>query len=162
MKIRAFSEADWPAVQVIYLQGIGTKNATFQTKAKTWEEWNLTTHRQCRLVAVEGENVAGWGALSPVSDRWVYRGVAEVSVYVGTGWQGRGVGKLLLSALVAESEQAGFWTLQAGIFPENVASVRLHEKCGFRLVGVRERLGQLEDRWRDVLLMERRSPVVGG
>lgn len=161
MKIRAFVDTDWPAVQTIYQQGIDTKNATFQTTVKSWEAWDGSMHRQCRLVAIEGETVAGWAALSPVSSRCVYGGVAEVSVYVDTVWQGRGVGKLLLSALVTESEQAGFWTLQAGIFPENIASVRLHEKCGFRTVGRRERLGQMEGHWRDVLLLERRSAVVG-
>jgi len=161
MKIRVFVGTDWPPVQAIYQQGIDSKNATFQTTVKSWEAWDGSMHRQCRLVAVEGETVAGWAALSPVSSRCVYGGVAEVSVYVAAARQGRGLGKLLLTALVRESEQAGFWTLQAGIFPENIASVRLHEKCGFRIVGLRERLGQLDGRWRDVLLLERRSAVVG-
>jgi phosphinothricin acetyltransferase len=118
-------------------------------------------HPACRLVAVEAGRVVGWAALNPVSGRAVYAGVAEVSIYVAAEAQGRGIGTQLLAALVSESEKAGFWTLQAGIFPENRASVELHKKCGFRIVGVREKIGQMKGWWRDVLLLERRSPAIG-
>ena len=161
IEIRPFGEADWPAVQEIYQQGINTKNATFQEKVKAWTEWNGNTLQACRLVATAGEKVVGWAALSPVSSRTVYAGVAEVSVYVSTTFHGQGIGHMLLAALVAESEKAGFWTLQAGIFPENIASLKLHQNCGFRVVGVREKLGKMGDTWRDVLLLERRSKIVG-
>ena len=115
----------------------------------------------CRLVATDQGRVVGWAGLSAVSPRYVYRGVAEVSIYVRRHYWGKGVGSKLLAALIAESEKAGFWTLQAGIFPENTASLALHQKCGFRIVGLRERIGKLDDEWRDVMLLERRSPVVG-
>jgi phosphinothricin acetyltransferase len=152
---------DWPAVRAIYLEGIATGNATLETSAPEWEKWNAAHIVSCRLVArVKGE-VLGWAALSPVSSRCVYAGVAEVSAYVAAAARGRGVGLRLLSGLVAASEQAGIWTLQAGIFAENQASIRLHEGCGFRIVGTRERLGQLKGTWRDIILMERRSEVVG-
>lgn len=146
----------WDAVRSIYLEGIATGNATFQQSAPAWEEWDVG-HLACRLVAMEGDTVCGWAALSAVSKRPVYAGVAEVSIYVGADWRGKGVGRALLTALVAESEKAGVWTLQAGIFPENEASIELHRRCGFRVVGVRERLGLMADRWRDVVLMERRA-----
>ncbi len=148
-------------VKDIYQQGIYTGHATFQEKAKTWPEWDGSMLKSCRLVAVAGGEVAGWAALSPVSSRRVYAGVVEVSVYVSNAHQGQGIGQQLLSELVAQSEKAGIWTLQAGIFPENVASIALHEKCGFRIVGVREKIGKMGDEWRDVLLLERRSSVVG-
>jgi phosphinothricin acetyltransferase len=152
---------DWEAVRAIYLEGIASGDATFETEAPTWEAWNESHLEQPRLVARRESEVAGWAALSPVSDRCVYGGVAEVSVYVAAAARGRGVGRALLSALVEGSEQAGLWTLQAGVFPENEASVRLHLACGFREVGRRERLGAIGGRWRDVLLLERRSRVVG-
>ena len=159
--VRPFQTKDWPVVQAIYQQGIDTKNATFEDKVKTWDEWNRATWPDCRLVAeLEGE-IAGWAALSPVSSRAVYAGVAEVSIYVAAVHRGQGVGAHLLTALIDASEQAGFWTLQAGIFPENVASIQLHKKCGFRMVGQREKLGQMDGVWRDVVLMERRSQIVG-
>ena len=161
LKVRTFEKDDWPAVQQIYQQGIDTKNATFQEKAKTWEEWDATALQECRLVATDGEAVVGWAALSAVSSRRVYAGVAEVSVYVSNSHQGQGVGKQLLSALVTESENSGFWTLQAGIFPENAVSLALHKRCGFREVGTRERLGKMCGVWRDVVLLERRSPLAG-
>jgi len=160
IQIREFQQSDWPAVQRIYQQGIDTKNATFQPRAKSWAEWDSSNLPQCRLVAEIAGEVAGWAALSAVSTRRVYRGVAEVSVYISAAHRGQGVGKRLLSALVSESERAGFWTLQAVIFPENRASVALHQKCGFRIVGRREKLGKMDDTWRDVLLLERRSRVV--
>lgn len=159
--IRPFQPADWPTVREIYQQGIDSKNATFQNRVKSWPEWHSSLLPVCRLVALAEEAVVGWAALSAVSRRAVYAGVAEVSIYIAQAQQGRGIGKRLLSALVVESEKAGFWTLQAVIFPENQVSISLHEKCGFRQVGVRERLGKMEDRWRDVLLLERRSDVVG-
>lgn len=148
-------------MQAIYQQGIDTKQATFQEKAKSWEAWDSSTLPHCRLVALRAGQVAGWAALSPVSSRPVYAGVAEVSVYVGLAHRRQGVGKSLLTALITASEAAGIWTLQAGIFPENGASIKLHQQCGFREVGVREKLGQLAGTWRDVLLLERRSQIIG-
>jgi L-amino acid N-acyltransferase YncA len=152
---------DWSAVRAIYEEGIATRNATFETQVPTWEDWDASHLRDCRLVARKGGYVVGWGALSPVSGRSVYAGVAEVSVYVAAAAQGQGVGKRLLRALIGVSERQGIWTLQAGIFPENRASIALHESCGFRKVGIRARIGQLEDVWRDVVLLERRSDTVG-
>ncbi|MBI2297618.1 MAG: N-acetyltransferase family protein [Armatimonadetes bacterium] len=154
--------ADWPAVRAIYADGIATGHATFQTEAHEWEAWDAGHLATPCLVARVAEAVAGWAALSSVSSRCVYGGVAEVSLYVGAAWRGRGVGSGLLAALIEASEQAGLWTLQAGIFPENGASLALFGKHGFRVVGVRERLGQmtfgpLAGSWRDVVLLERRS-----
>jgi phosphinothricin acetyltransferase len=162
MTIVPLTEAHWPAARAIYEAGIATGHATFATEAPSWEDWHRGHLAHGRLAALdEAGQVTGWAALSPVSGRCVYAGVAEVSVYVASDARGRGVGRQLLQALVAESEQHGLWTLQAGIFPENAPSVRLHEACGFRLVGRRERIGQLRGRWRDTLLLERRSAVVG-
>jgi phosphinothricin acetyltransferase len=155
--IRPLAPADWPAVAAIYAEGIATGNATFQTEVPSWEAWD-GSHLPERLVAEEGGEVLGWAALSRVSDRCCYAGVAEGSVYVSE--RGRGIGRVLLSELVARSEHAGIWTIQTGIFPENQASLRLHEGCGFRRVGVRERLGRLDGVWRDVVLLERRSPTL--
>lgn len=151
----------WPAVKAIYESGIATGNATFQTGAPAWEEWDAAHIPYCRLVAIENEEVLAWAALTPVSGRCVYAGVAEVSVYVASAARGKGLGRQLLAALISESEQHNFWTLQAGIFPENEASVRLHEACGFRIVGRREKIGQMHGVWRDTLLLERRSTAVG-
>lgn len=148
--------ADWPAVKAIYEEGIATGEATFETAAPEWEAWDKS-HLPLRLVAREEGDVLGWAALSPVSERCVYEGVAEVSVYVAASARGRGVGKALLGELVRRSEGAGLWTLQAGVFPENAASLRLHEGAGFRVVGTRERIGRHGDRWRDVVLLERRT-----
>lgn len=159
--LRAMRESDWPRVRDIYQEGIATGYATFETQAPDWETWDGNHMPTCRLVAEESGTLLGWAALCPVSDRCVYGGVGEVSVYVGKHAQGRGIGAKLLKELVKVSEKEGFWTLQAGIFPENVASLRIHEKCGFRLIGRRERLGRLGGKWRDVLLLERRSPTVG-
>jgi L-amino acid N-acyltransferase YncA len=152
---------DWAAVREIYGEGIATGNATFETELPDWEKWDGRHHKDCRLVARKDGRVLGWAALSAASARRVYSGVAEVSVYVGAVARGNGVGKALLQALIAESERHGIWTLQAGIFPENVASVGLHKSLGFREVGVRERIGKLGDTWRDVVLLECRSVVVG-
>jgi L-amino acid N-acyltransferase YncA len=152
----------WPGVRAVYEEGLATGDATFETEAPGWERWDASHLRGCRLVALaEGVRVAGWAALSPVSARKVYAGVAEVSVYVGADFRGRGVGRALLEALVRESESEGIWTLQAGIFPENRASVALHKACGFREVGRRERVGKLKGSWRDTVLLERRSRTVG-
>jgi L-amino acid N-acyltransferase YncA len=151
----------WDAVARIYEQGIATGHATFETEVPSWEQWDASHLAGHRLVALRDGEVAGWAALSPVSDRCVYGGVAEESVYVAKEARGRGVGRELLEALIAGSEAAGIWTIQTGIFPENEASVRLHERVGFRVVGTRERLGKRGDVWRDVLLLERRSSKVG-
>jgi L-amino acid N-acyltransferase YncA len=157
--IRELEAKDWPAVRTIFEEGIATGQATFETEAPSREEWDGAHFGG--LVAEEGGEVVGWAALSPYSSRPAYAGVAEESVYVAARARGRGVGRELLEALIERSEQAGIWTLQAGIFPENRPSVTLHLSCGFRLVGVRERLGRMDGQWRDVLLLERRSGVVG-
>ena len=153
--------ADWPAVRAIYTEGIATGQATFETDAPEWAAWDAARLPAPRLVARIGAEVAGWAALSPVSTRRVYRGVAEVGIYVAAAQRGRGLGRALLAALIEASERVGIWTLQAGIFPENEASVRLHKACGFREVGRRERIGRRDGVWRDTLLLERRSRVVG-
>jgi L-amino acid N-acyltransferase YncA len=160
-KIVAMQPEDWPAVREIYREGIATGNATFETELPDWKKWDGVHRGDCRLVARDRNRVLGWAALSPVSIRRVYAGVAEVSVYVSASARGLGLGKELLEALVAESERHGVWTLQAGIFPENLASVALHQSCGFRKVGVRRQIGKMSDLWRDVVLFERRSSVVG-
>ena len=161
-EIAEMRERDWEHVRAIYVEGIATGHATFEREAPpSWESWEASHLPQCRLVARSGEMVKGWAALSRVSSRCVYSGVAEVSVYVGERFRGEGIGRALLEALVKTSEEAGIWTLQAGIFPENAASVRLHERCGFRQVGRRERIGEMNGVWRDTLLLERRSPLVG-
>jgi len=159
--IRAMRSDDWPAVRNIYSEGIATGNATFETEIPEWERWDQGHLQDCRLVAQDSQQILGWAALSPVSSRGVYSGVAEVSVYVAAETRGRGVGKMLLQSLVEHSERCGMWTLQAGIFPENAASIGLHKSCGFREVGLRRKLGQRGGVWRDVLLLERRSSSVG-
>jgi L-amino acid N-acyltransferase YncA len=156
--VRPMRDEDWPGVRAVYLQGIATGNATFETDAPTFERWSAVHLPAHRLVAVRGGDVVGWVALSPVSDRCAYAGVAEVSVYVAEHARGEHVGRTLLEAVIADADTAGIWTIQTGIFPENVASVELHLRCGFRVVGTRERLGELQGRWRDVLLLERRRP----
>ena len=162
MILRPMTPVDYPAIADIYRVGIATGNATFNTDAPGWEAWDKGHLAACRLVVVEGERILGWTALSPVSDRCVYGGVTELQVYVSASAQGKGAGLALLQGLIAAAEAHGIWTLQAGVFPENTASVSLHERAGFRLVGRRERLGQMADgRWRDVLLLERRSSTVG-
>jgi L-amino acid N-acyltransferase YncA len=160
--IKTMRAEDWPQVREIYLEGIATGNATFETDAPPWEAWDGAHAKEPRLVAREaGGAILGWAALTPVSGRCVYAGVGDLSVYVATSARGRGVGKALLQALVAESERVGIWTLQAGIFPENEASLALHRSCGFREVGRRERIGERNGVWRDVVLLERRSEIVG-
>ncbi len=159
--VRPMQPPDWEDVRRIYAEGIASGHATFETEPPGWAEWNEGHLADCRFVAVLDEAVVGWAALSPVSDRCVYAGVAEVSVYVDDEARGRGVGGKLMEALVGGSEEQGIWTLQAGVFPENEASVRVHTRVGFRLVGRRERLGQMDGVWRDVFLLERRSQRVG-
>ena len=152
---------DWPAVAAIYAEGIATGDATFETVVPAFDAWDAAHLPQPRLVARADAAVVGWAALGAVSRREVYCGVAEDTIYVAEEARGQGVGGALLRALVGEAERAGIWTLQAGIFPENAASIALHRRCGFRIVGTRERLGSLRGAWRDVVLMERRSAEVG-
>ena len=159
--IDALEEKDWQAVRSIYVGGIATGEATFETEVPDWEKWNNGHLTSCRLIARMGDLVVGWAALSPVSHRSVYAGVAEVSIYIAASWRGKGVGKLLMQALIDASEKEGIWTLQSSMFPENEASVRLHASCGFRELGIRERISCLKGTWRDTLIMERRSHVVG-
>jgi len=151
----------WPQVSRIYQEGIDTGLATFETETTSWERWDRGHLSFARLVARTDEVVKGWAALSPFSSRSVYFGVAEVSVYVGAGWRGQSIGRLLLERLIVESETNGIWTLQASIFPENEGSSRLHQSCGFREVGVRRRIARLHGVWRDTVLWERRSEIAG-
>ena len=151
--------SDWEPVRSIYLEGIRSGHSTFETEAPSWERWDEGHLQVTRLVMRDGETVVGWAALSPVSKREVYRGVAELTVYVSENARGQGIGRALLEALIDESEKNGIWTLQASIFPENVASVQLHLRCGFREVGRRERIARLNGVWRDTLLFERRSKL---
>jgi L-amino acid N-acyltransferase YncA len=160
ISIEQMFERDWPAVRAIYVEGIETGNATFEKSPPEWASWDAGHLHVGRFVASSVGEVLGWAALSPVSSRCVYAGVAEVSVYVARRAQGQGIGTKLLASLVDASEREGIWTLQAGIFPENVPSVELHKRLGFRIVGTREKLGSIDGRWRDVLLMERRSTVI--
>ena len=168
LMIEPMTADDWPAVARIYAEGIATEDATFaDAPPSTWDEWNVGRPSSCSLVARDAAGeVVGWAAISPTSSRAVYRGVAEVSIYVATAARGTGVGRALLQALIDASEAAGYWTLTAGIFPENVASLRLHAACGFRTVGTLVRRGRMTygaraGQWRDVILLERRSAVVG-
>jgi phosphinothricin acetyltransferase len=151
----------WNEVRRIYEEGMATGNATFQETAPDWEEWDKTHIKTGRLVAIENENIIGWAALTPVSGRCVYGGVGEISVYVAENARGKGVGKDLLKSLIENSEASKFWTLQAGIFPENIASIKIHEANGFRIIGKREKIGQMNGIWRDTILLERRSKTVG-
>lgn len=161
-KIEEMNQEDWGNVSKIYLEGINTGKATFQTEVPTWESWNSSHISSCRLVARLGDKILGWGSLSPTSSRCVYAGVAEVSVYIGEEYRGKGVGTAILNNLVKLSEENGFWTLQSGIIEENSASIELHKKCGFREIGVRKKLGKMSNGvWHDVILMERRSNIVG-
>ena len=159
--VTAMKPEDWEMVRLIYEEGIATGHATFETDLPEWDAWDGSHMKACRLVARAGGDVVGWAALSPVSSRCVYSGVAEVSVYVRAAFRRQGVGRALMRALIAASERAGIWTLQGGVFPENAGSVALQEAFGFREIGRQERLGQLNGVWRDVLLMERRSRNVG-
>ena len=162
LAIDELTAGDWPAVSSIYAEGIATRNATFETAVPPWSEWSAADveHQHVGLVARAHDEIVGWATLRRVSSRNCYRGVAEDSVYVRRGHHGRGIGRTLLSSLIERAEADGIWTVQAGIFPENLASLRLHVACGFRVVGVRERLGQLDGVWRDVVLLERRSKEI--
>lgn len=154
--------SDWPQVAAIYAAGIATGIATFQGEVPSWEEWNKDHYEACRLVARKDDIILGWAALTPVSGRCVYAGVAEVSIYISREHRSQGVGTALLTELIRLSEEAGFWCIQAGIIKENVSSQELFKKCGFREVGYRERLGRMPNgEWHDVVLMERRSKTVG-
>lgn len=159
LSIEELQAEHWPAVERIYVEGLATGNASFETETPTWEGFQAGHLPGHLLVALDADAVVGWAVLSPVSDRCAYQGVAEDSVYVAEAARGRGVGGALLRQLTRRGESAGIWTVQAGIFPENTASIALHHACGFRTVGLRERLGQLEGIWRDVLLLERRGSI---
>ncbi len=161
VSLEQMQPSDWEAVKEIYEEGIATGNATFQQSAPTWEDWNNSHLQHSRIVAEEDDSILGWAALTPVSGRCVYVGVAEVSVYVSDKARGKGIGKQLLQKLIEESEANGIWTLQAGIFPENTPSIKIHEACGFRIFGTRECIGKMNDVWRDNLQLERRSKIVG-
>jgi len=161
MKFQELTSKHWAQVKDIYEQGIATGNATFQTASPSWEEWDSSHVKTSRIVVTENNEVLGWAAITPVSGRCVYAGVGEVSVYVAANAQGRGLGKALLQELIKQSEADGFWTLTAGIFPENKGSLKIHEKAGFKILGIRERIGKMNGKWRDTVLLERRSEVVG-
>lgn len=161
MIIAPLTDTNYTDVARIYIEGIATGHATFQTEAYSWEDWDKSHLQHSRIVAIENNAVAGWAALSPVSSRCVYAGVAEVGIYIGRDYRGRGIGDLLLKELIKSSEANGIWTLQSGIFPENTASLVLHEKNGFRILGRREKIGKMNNKWRDTVLLERRSNIVG-
>ena len=161
LQIDEMNAADWPMVAQIYKEGIETGIATFEQNIPEWEQWDQNHIRSCRLVARYNKEILGWAALSAVSSRCVYGGVAEVSVYVSKNGRGKKIGEQLLRTLIAESEKEGYWTLQSGVFPENKASIALHKKCGFRKIGFRERIGQLAGVWKDNILMEKRSKRIG-
>jgi len=160
MEIIPLRPEHWTTVKDIYESGLATGNASFQASAPSWEEWDSAHLKHSRLIAILNGQVTGWAALTPVSGRCVYAGVAEVSVYVAPLSRGLGIGEDLLRALIDESEKNGLWTLQAGIFPENIPSIRIHEKTGFRQVGFREKIGQMNGIWRDTVLLERRSKTI--
>ncbi len=160
-KIKEILEIHYPAISRIYEEGIATGHATFQTAAPSWQVWDNGHLTHSRLIATEQDQILGWAALGPVSGRCVYAGVAEVSIYLADAQRGRGIGEYLLTKLIESSEANDIWTLQSGIFPENKASIRIHEKCGFRIIGYREKIGKMGDIWRDNLMLERRSRLVG-
>lgn len=161
INIRPMEESDWNSVAKIYEEGLATGFATFEKDIPSFEDWDSAHMKSCRLIASAEDEILGWAALSPVSSRCVYGGVGEVSVYVGEKSRGMGVGKVLMQALIVESEKEGIWTLQSGIFPENKGSIKLHEEVGFRFLGQRERIGKLDGVWKDNVLYERRSKTVG-
>lgn len=160
MLIRELTKQDWPSVKGIYLAGLATGNASFEINAPEWEVWDSNHLKHSRLVAEDEYKVIGWAALSPVSGRCVYGGVAEVSIYVAEAGRGKGTGTRLLNALIESSELHGIWTIQSGIFQENEPSIKLHKNCGFRVIGYREKIGKLNEIWRNVVLMERRSRII--
>ena len=161
MIIKNIEQQNFYLVADIYKQGIETGVATFQNDIPDWESWDKNHLPNCRIAAYAGNEMGGWAALTAVSSRCVYAGVGEVSVYVATDFRGKGVGEFLLNQLIKESEEAGLWTLQSGIFQENIRSIKLHLKCGFRLIGFREKVGKKDGVWKDNIIMERRSKVVG-
>lgn len=159
MIIRNMVKSDWNAVSHIYQLGIVTGNATFETQIPSWQLWNGKHHAEARLVAESDNEILGWAALLPVSDRKVYKGVTELSIYIHTDYLNKGIGTILMKSILDLSEKIGIWTVQAGIFPENKASIHLHHKFGFKTIGSREKIGQMQGVWRDVLLLERRSSL---
>ena len=161
MLLRPMQDRDWEQVARIYADGMATGIATFEQDLPDFMDWDAAHMKQCRIVAEDDGRIMGWVALSPVSSRCVYGGVGEVSVYIDREARGRGIGKMLMEQLIKESEKAGLWTLQSGIFPENIASVKLHENTGFRYIGKRERIGKINGKWKDNLLFERRSKTIG-
>jgi len=158
--VRPFVKEDWSSVSKIYEDGISTGIATFETEVPDFETWNKKYIESCRIVASQNEKLVGFAVLSLVSHRYVYRGVAEVTLYVDKDYRGNGIGKILLTELIKQSETHGFWTLQASIFSENLASINLHKKCGFRIVGIKEKIGQLNGKWHDNHFLERRSKII--
>jgi phosphinothricin acetyltransferase len=161
IRFRSLEPKDWNSVAEIYRLGIETGNATFQTDIPTWDSWDSAHLKTCRIVATLDNEIIGWAALTPVSGRCVYAGVAEVSVYVSPGYQGQKTGTMLLDKLVSESEEDGLWTLQSSIFPENLPSLKIHRNLGFRKVGIRKKIGKMNGKWRDTILLERRSKITG-
>ena len=159
--LREMIPSDWPQVKIIYQKGLDLGYASFEIQAPAWEKWDATHLGACRFVAESEEGILGWIALSKVSTREVYKGVAEVSIYIDPAQSGRGLGRKLMEKVISESEKLGFWTLQSGIFPQNKASIHLHEKMGFRKIGYRERVAKRDGIWQDNVLMERRSKKVG-
>jgi len=161
IQIENLVQGYWDAVRSIYMEGIATGMATFETAPPNWEDWDVSHLPNYRIIAKDGSKIIGWTALSPVSNRSVYDGVAEVSIYLANSSQGKGIGKILLTSLIELSEREGIWTLEGTMFPENKASIQLHRSCGFRVVGYREKIGRLNDVWRNTILMERRSELIG-
>jgi len=161
IELRPMTENDWLGVLKIYKEGLATGHATFEQEAPTYLEWDGSHLKNCRTVALSQNQIAGWAALSPVSGRCVYAGVAEVSIYVSDKFRGHKIGKRLLEKLIIESEEEGLWTLQAGVFPENIPSIKIHEQLGFRKVGYRESIGEMNGIWRDTILLEKRSKRIG-
>ncbi len=161
LTFRNLKETDWEQVSQIYQEGLDTGNATFESNLPSWNEWNNGHLKKCRIIAEIKNKIVGWSALSPVSSRCVYGGVAEVSVYVSTKFSGKKIGTKLLERLITESENNEIWTLQAGIFPENKGSLTIHERLGFRKVGYREKIGKMNGVWRNTILLERRSNITG-
>ena len=161
IQIKVMIGDDWNMISKIYKKGIKTGHATFETKIPSRKQWDDTHIKSCRITAWIDTKIVGWAALSPVSSRCVYEGVAEVSVYVDTDYNGKGIGTKLLQELICESEKAGFWTLQSGIFPENKASIKIHKKLGFRKIGYREKIGNMKGIWKDNIILERRSKIIG-
>ncbi|KAA1247732.1 GNAT family N-acetyltransferase [Aquimarina sp. RZ0] len=160
IEIQNFDPSDWAAIRQIYQEGIETGMATFETRIPTWDQWNRSHLISCRLKATVKKTLIGWAALAPVSTRDVYRGVAEVSIYITSKYRNSGIGKLLLTKLIEESEKEGLWTLQAGIFSTNIASINLHKSVGFREIGFREKIGKLNNTWYDNTILERRSNII--